>query len=151
MLTTPFTPGVGAGSLVAATLFTPRVSGVIQVTATLAVINGATPDTYGLATTIFSGTGLTVSGGEALNNGWVLGSNTPPVVGGAGVAFDQLVGEAILALAASGQGTLSAAAAISQPLPVGVPVAVEVALIELGGGNPVATLAFVSLSVLELP
>lgn len=152
VLTAPFTPGlIGSPSLIAAIIFTPRVSGVIQVGASLDIQNGATADTYGMSAIIFNGTGLTVSGGENSSNDWFSGSNTPPVVGGAGIVQGPIIGVAIEALAINGQGSL-AVSGISQPLPVGVPVAIEVFLTEVGGGNPLAgPIAFFSLSVLELP
>ena len=113
--------------------------------------NGATAETYGMSASIFNGTGLTVTGGENSSNGWISGSNTPPVVGGAGIVQAQILGVGIVALAINGQGSLSLSG-ISQPLPIGVPVAIEVFLTEVGGGHPIAgPLAFFALSVLELP
>jgi hypothetical protein len=121
------------------------------VTALLELINGATPETYGLEILIVSGTGLTVTGGEVTSNGWVIGSNTPPVVGGV-ISGTQLIGAATSTLATNEQGTLSVSGAISQPLlPIGAPVVIKVVLLDIGGVAVLNALAFTSLSVLELP
>lgn len=150
-LTVPFTPATSPSvSIIAALLYTPRVSGVILATALLDITNGATGDTYGLSLAVFSGTGLSVTGGAVTSNGWVLGSTVPPVVGGAGVALEGLLGSSTDTLGANAQGTLAVAAAISQPLPVGVPVVIE-AIIDSLAGHPLAAIAFTSLSILELP
>ena len=151
-LVAPFTPATGGpGSLVAAILYTPQVSGVIQVSALLGVSNGASPDTYELGMAIFSGTGLTVTGGSVTSNGWVMGTTVPPVVGGSGVALAQLIGVSVNTLPANASGDFAIGAAISQPLPVGIPVVIELLLLEVGGGNSLSAVAFSSLSVLELP
>lgn len=148
----PFTPAGGPGfSVIAAILFTPKTSGVIDVTALLNVINGASPDTYGMAVEIVTGTSLSVSGGESASDGWVVGSNTPPVVGGVGLATAQFLGISSKTTAANAQTDLNVAAAVSQPVSVGVPVVVQVVLSEVGGGNPIAELVFSSMSILELP
>lgn len=151
-LGSPFIPATSPNSvLIAAILFTPRVSGVVQVTALLTLANGAAPETYAMAVQIATGTGLSVTGGEVTSNGWVIGSLVPPVIGGAGIAIVQGLGSVAQAVAASGSGDLAIASAISQPLPVGVPFIIEVVLTELGGGNSIDQLAFTSLSVIELP
>lgn len=152
-LTAPFTPVSGAiPSLLAAILFTPKISGVIQATAILSIVNGATPEPYALEMSIDTGTGLSVTGGESSSNGWVVGSNTPPVVGGSGIVSpEQILGICSIELLANGQGTVSVASAISQPVPVGVPVVVKVAIGSTSGTSPLTTLLFSSLSVLELP
>ena len=149
VLAVPFTPSVSPGSILAAILFTPKVSGVLQIAASLALANDVTGDTYALGAEIFTGTGLTVTGGAVTTNGWVMGSTVPPVIGGASV-FNQLVGEAAETVVASGQASLNLFG-ISQPVPVGVPVVILVALTEVGGGHAVTSLDFINLSVIELP
>ena len=147
-----FTPATNPStSLIAALLFTPKVSGVIMASALLDLVNGATGDTYGMAVAVYSGTDLSVSGGATTSNGWVIGSTVPPVIGGTGVTLEGLLGSSVEALAASAQGDLAVAAAISQPLPVGVPVVIGVLIDELGGGHALTNLSFTSLSALELP
>ena len=153
---TAFTPATQPSlSLVAALLYTPKVSGVIQVSAILDLTNGVAPDTYVMLAFVATGTGLSVSGGESSSNGWFVGSpapGTPIVVGGAGIVLSQLLGEDIATLAALEAGTLDVTAAISSsPLAVGVPVVIEVLIVEVGGGNALAAIAFTSLSILELP
>jgi hypothetical protein len=147
-----FTPATSPStSLVAALLFTPRVSGVIMATALLGLVNGAAPETYGLVVGIATGTGLSVTGGSSASNGWIVGSTVPILIGGT-PTLTQVFGESAVALAASGQGSLNVAAAISQPLPVGVPVVIEVLLTEIGGGHALSGQSvFSSLSALELP
>jgi len=148
----PFTPATTPSfSLVAAILYTPQVSGVVMVTALLDIGNGGTPETYGMAVAVATGTNLSVTGGASTSNGWVIGSTVPPVVGGSGITLPQDLGISTEALAAGAVGDLAVAAAISQPLPVGVPVVIEILLNEAGGGHALASLAFTSLSILELP
>jgi hypothetical protein len=150
---TSFTPATTPSvSLIAALLYTPRVSGVIQATALLDLINGAAPETYAMAIAVATGTNLSVTGGESTSDGWVIGSTTPPVIGGTGVAILGELGTSVVALAAAGsQGDLAVAAAIfSQSLQIGVPVVIEVLITELGGGNALAGIAFTSLSAIEL-
>jgi len=148
-----FTPATSpSASLVAALLYTPKVSGVIEATALLGLTNGASPETYAMIVAIATGTGLSVTGGSTASNGWLVGSTVPILIGGTGVALAQVIGESQVALAASGLGSLNVAAAISQPLPVGVPVVIEVLLTEVGGGHALSgSSVFSSLSALELP
>ena len=62
-----------------------------------------------------------------------------------------IIGSAIAAIAGGASGTLLTFG-ISQPLlPVGVPVVIFILLAEVGGGNALADLGFINLSVLELP
>ena len=151
-LVSPFTPVVGpAGSLLAAILFTPKVSGVIQVTAELLVTDGATGETFTAAAKIIAGTNLTLTGGATTNNGWTLGSTVPPVVGGTGLTTAQVLGLGEKVFAANEISSLAIAAAVSQPLPLGVPVAVEISLASLSGLNPVSGIGVTSLSIMELP
>ncbi len=146
-LTQPFTPNT---STIAAILFTPRVSGVMQVSATVAVQNGANPETYSMGLLIFTGTGLTVTGGEATVDGWVIGSNTPPIVGGVIGAPVATVGD-FTALATGEEGALANFAVSTPPQPLGVPVVAAVVLSELGGGNPLAQISIANISIMELP
>ena len=151
LLVVPFSPGTGAGSLIAATLFTPQVSGgVVDVTAGLLLTNGGVAETYGLSVAIAAGAGLSVSGGAGSSNGWFYGTTVPPTVGGAPTPV-QVPGTSAQALAIGAVGSLSVASAISQPLLVGVPVVVEIVLSELGSGHSLASIAITSLSILELP
>jgi hypothetical protein len=146
ILTVPFTP---ANSLIAAILFTPKVSGVLQLSSNLLLQNGAGADTYALAMEIIPGTGLSVSGGETTSNGWVIGSGTPPVIGGT-IGSPVIGVEALTALAGNADGSLTPSG-FSQPLPIGVPVVIAVVLTEVAGGNALVQLAFTNLSVMELP
>ena len=146
VLTVPFTP---SNSVVAAILFTPKVSGVIQVSASLGLLNGATPDIYAADTFIVPGTGLSVTGGEVTVNGWVVGSNTPPVLGGV-LGSNALTLVSVASVAGGALGALLTFG-MSQPLPIGVPVIVAVVMGETGGGHALAALAATNLSVLELP
>ena len=153
---TAFTPATAPStSLIAALLYTPKVSGVVQVSAIFNLANGAAPETYAMLVAVATGTNLSVSGGESSSNGWFVGSpapGTPIVVGGAGIILSQVLGEDLTALAATGDGTLDVTAAISSsPLAVGVPVVIEVLLSEVGGGNALNSIAFTSLSIIELP
>lgn len=146
VLTAPFTP---TNSLIAAILFTPKVSGVVQISSNLLLQNGTGADTYALAMEILPGTGLSISGGEATSNGWVMGSATPPVVGGT-TGAPVLGIETLTALAGNASGSL-APFGLSQPLPIGVPVVIIAILAEVAGGNALAQLAIANLSVMELP
>jgi hypothetical protein len=150
-LVAPFTPATNPTvSPIAAVLYTPRVSGVVQVASTIGFINGAVAETYGLVGEILTGTGLSVTGGAVTTDGWVMGSTVPPVIGGAGVVTAQIMGEGVDAILANTDGGLSTFA-ISQPLAVGTPVVIRIGLLQIGGGNEIATLAILNLSVLELP
>jgi hypothetical protein len=148
-LVAPFTPSA-SGGIIAAILFTPKVSGVVQVSATLAMTNGATPDDYTTIAYVVPGTGLSVTGGASTINGWVVGSTVPPLIGGV-TGAPMIIGSAIAAIAGGASGTLLTFG-ISQPLlPVGVPVVIFILLAEVGGGHALADLGFINLSVLELP
>jgi hypothetical protein len=146
-LVAPFTP---SGGIIAAILFTPKISGVVQVSATIGMTNGVTPDIYTTIAYVVPGTGLSVTGGASTINGWVVGSTVPPLIGGVtGVPVP--ISSAVAAIAGGASGTLLPFG-ISQPLlPVGVPVVIFMDLSETGGGNALADLGFVNLSVLELP
>jgi hypothetical protein len=148
-LVAPYTP---SGLVIAAIAFTPRVSGVLQISAILVIVNGVNAEQYTLAMTISPGTGLTVTGGAATSDGWVMGSTVPPVIGGVTGATQlalQDIGPSI------GNGifsTLSVFGISPAPaLPLGVPAVVQVLLGQAGGGHALAQLAFVNLTVLELP
>lgn len=146
-LVTPFTP---SNSLIAACLFTPKVSGVIQVSGALLLQNGAVADTYTSIMEVIPGTGLSVSGGAVTDNGWVIGSTVPPVVGGV-TGVPVLAIESLTALAGNAPGSLSAFGIGSSPQPLGVPVVITFLLAQVGGGHSLAQLDFTNLSVLELP
>ena len=145
LLVAPFTP---SGNFVAATLFTPKVSGVIQVSAGISLVNGATPDDYAAVALVVPGTGLSVTGGSTTVDGWVMGSTVPPVVGGL-LGTPSPIGEAVAAVAGNATGTLLCFG-ISSPLQVGIPVVITVSLNSVGG-SALTTIAIVNLSVLELP
>lgn len=146
-----FTPGTApSGSLVAAILFTPKVSGNVQVATNLTLSNGAASDTYQSTAIAIIGTGLSVSGGSDTSNGWVMGLNTPPVVGGTPTSGLEL-GVASEAVAAGEQGALSTFGMTPTPLAVGVPVVIEVIVAETGGGHDLAEIIFVQLSIVEQP
>ena len=146
-LVTPFTP---SGGIIAAILFTPKVSGAIQVSATIGMTNGATPDIYTTIAYVVPGTGLSVTGGASTINGWVVGSTVPPLIGGVtGVPVP--ISSASSAIAGGEIGTLLPFGISEPPLQVGVPVVIFMDLSETGGGNALADLGFINLSVLELP
>lgn len=150
-VTETFEPATGpSGSIVAATLYTPKVSGNIQVSTNLLLTNGATLDTYQSTAVVFSGTDLSVSGGSETSDGWVMGLNTPPVVGGALTSGVEL-GVAAEAIDSGQQGVLSTFGMTPSPLPLGVPVVIEVVMAEVGGGNDLSGVVFVQLSVVEQP
>ena len=153
VLSAPFSPGVDAGTNVAAILFTPKVSGVIQVLAQLSLLNGAVGDTYAGSLQADIGTSLTVvaGAGSLTSNGWIMGSVAPiapPVIGGT-ILSTQLFASSGVALIAAENGDVSLSA-ISQPLPIGVPSVIRVAL-DAAGGNSLAAIDIASLSILELP
>ena len=145
-LTVPFTP---SNSLIAAILFTPRVSGVLQVSMDLLVQNGAGADDFIAVIEAVPGTGLNVSGGETTTNGWVMGSTTPPVIGGV-TGTPSLVLEGFNSLGANANGSFNLYG-ITNPMTVGEPMVVLVVLTESGGGNALAQLVIANLSVVELP
>lgn len=153
LLVTPFSPAIG-GSLIAAILFTPQVSGVVEVTAALALTNGGAAETYELQVAVETGTGLVVAGGAGSppsGNGWIVGSTAPPTVTGAtGPTPSQILGEDLRALAVGAAGSLIVASAISQPVPVGVPVVIEIVL-SAAANHSLAAISVASLSILELP
>lgn len=145
-LTVPFTP---SNSVIAAILFTPRVSGVLQISATLLVQNGAGADDFTAVMEAVPGTGLTVTGGETTTDGWVMGSATPPVVGGVtGVPSLVLEGFDTLGANANGSFTLYG---ISNPMTVGEPMVALVLITESGGGHALDQLVIANLSITELP
>ena len=149
-LTVPYTPATTTpATQFAAVLFTPRVSGVIQVSVGLAVVNGATADTYAVLVSTLSGTGLTVTGGETTDDGWVMGTNTPPVIGGVS-APDQLLGEIFEAVAITGSQSF-VSFGISKPFPVGVPIVVQAGMAEAGAAHDLTGFLITGLSVVELP
>lgn len=145
-LTAPFTP---SNSIIAAILFTPVVSGVVQVSANVLAQNGGTGDTYVLGLGAGPGTGLTVTGGEITVNGWVAGTNTPPVVGGT-PGTPVLAVQAYTPLLASASGSFDVFG-ISDPLPIGVPSVVLLSMTQVGGGHSLAQLAIADVTVMELP
>lgn len=145
-LTAPFTPN---NSIIAAALFTPRVSGIVQVSASVVVQNDVVGETYAFVLAVTPGTGLTVTGGEATVDGWVVGSNTSPVVGG--VTGTPVLGIEDFAVLISGEARQLVAFGISDPLPVGVPAVISVTLGQVGGGHALAQIAILNLSVMELP
>lgn len=147
-LDAPFTPS-DLGSIVAAILFTPRVSGVLQVSSTLQLVNGANAEIYAVAMQVFTGTGLSVTGGEATSNGWVVGSTTPPVVGGVGVVT--AIPGADVANLSSGETEALITFGITQPQTIGTPLVVQLGLSETGPANPLAGIAVLCASILELP
>lgn len=147
-LAAPFTPS--GGSLIAAILFTPRVSGVLQVSGNFLIQNGANGDTYAVAMEVDPGTGLTVTGGSDTSDGWVMGSTVPPVVGGA-VGSPILAIEDLVTLATSQSGTLTVFGISTPPQPIGVPLVVTVILGETGGSHALDQIAITNLSVMELP
>lgn len=146
ILTTPFAP---SGNNIAAIIFTPKVSGVIQVSASLDLQNAAAPDTFTAELAVVPGTGLNITGGSATVGGWRVGSTVAPVVGGA-------LGSPVLLLTASWDAaddeefSLLMFGLTSPPLPVGVPVAIAVILGQ-SGANALSLLAFTNISVYELP
>lgn len=149
VLTVPFVPET-VGSLIAGVLFTPRVSGIIQVAATVLLKNGAVADTYALVAFVLPGLSLTMTGGEVTSDGWVMGSNTPPVLGGT-PGTSALNIEDLTTLGTDENGSLSVFG-ISAPLSTDdAPVAVVIELAQVGGTHQVALLGIANLSVMELP
>lgn len=146
-LTAPFTPN---NSLIAAVLFTPRVSGVVQVSANVLLQNGGTGDTYLIVLGAQPGTGLTLTGGEITVDDWVAGTNTPPVLGSTSLGTPVLAVQDYVPLLASAVGALSAFG-ISDPLPLGIPSLVVLSLTEVGGAHALAQVNIPNLSVMELP
>jgi len=133
----------------AAIVFTPLASGVLQVSVSLSVSNGATGDNYGMQVSSLSGTGLTVTGGEVTDDGWVLGTNTPPVIGGV-TAPDQLLGQAFEPVAANAPQSFLTFV-VSQPFTRNVPVIIQAAMVEAGTGHSLAGFLVNGCSVIELP
>jgi hypothetical protein len=148
-LSAPFTPP-GGGSIIAAVLFTPRVSGVLQVSTNVLLENGSDADTYATVTLIIPGTNLTVTGGEATSDGWVMGTTTPPVIGGT-PASPIFTLESLDAIAGNAFGSLLAFGISTPALPLGVPVAIVLELAETGSGHALAQVDIGNLSVMELP
>lgn len=147
VLSAPFTPA--GTSNIAAVLFTPKVSGILQISAMILLENGVAADTYALIAEILPGTNLTVSGGEATSGGWVMGTNTPPTIGGTPSPTTFAL-EGIDALAVSDFGSLLVFG-YSPPQPIGVSLIVAVNLGEVGSGHALASVDVANLSVLELP
>ncbi len=147
-LTTPYTPAQNnPASPFAAVLFTPRVSGVLQVGVALSVVNGSDADVYGVLVNILNGTGLSVTGGEVTDDGWVLGTNTPPTIGGV-TAPGQLLGEVFESiLAGAPQSFLS----FDISKPVNTPIIIQAGIAEVGTGHALAGFLVTGLSVVELP
>lgn len=147
-LASPFTPG--GSSLIAAVVFTPRVSGILQLSATLALQNGVDPDTYGMVMETAEYTGLTVTGGSATSDGWVMGTTVPPVIGGVFVTSSP-INQDERAVGANALSDLTAFGITAAPaLPLGVPVAIVV-LISGPGAHALAQVGFANLAVMELP
>lgn len=144
----PFTP-VGT-STIAALVFTPRVSGVVQVAASIALTNGATTDTYSLGLLVFTGTGFTASGGEATSDGWVMGSDPSPTVGGV-TGAPVLAIASILPVAGNASSSFAMFGITTPAQHLGIPLLVVVELIETGGGHPLAAIGIENLSAMELP
>lgn len=151
-LTAPYTPPQSTPTdPFAAILFTPRVSGVIQVAVALSVVNGSDADVYGVLVNILNGTGLSVTGGEFTDDGWVLGTTagTPPVIGGT-TAPGQLLGEVFESIAA-GEAQSFLSFSISKPELVGTPIIIQASMAETGTGHAIAGFLVTGLSVVELP
>lgn len=149
-LSQPFTPSTSA-SPIAAIVFTPRVSGVLQVAASIVMQNGANPETYEMGLLVFPGTGISVTGGEVTINGWVAGSNTPPIVAIVPGAPILTIAD-LVPLTPDVQGALAAFGITTPPQPLGVPLLVVVELGEVTGpANPLAQIAIANLSIMELP
>lgn len=148
-LVAPFTP---AASLIAAIAFTPKVSGVLQVSANIGLNNGVDTERYSLAMITSAGTGITVTGGASTSDGWMMGSTVPPVIGGVigGIQFSV---QDITASLGNGDGSVLSVFGISPApsLPLGVPAVVRVFIAQLGGGHALSSLSILNLSVLELP
>jgi hypothetical protein len=102
--------------------------------------------------TIDPGTDLAVTGGAATSDGWVMGSTVPPVVGGT-PGTTQLALQSNSEALANGESAVLSVFGISPapPLPLGVPAVVQVLIAQAGGGHALAALAFLNLTVLELP
>lgn len=146
-LDAPFTP---SGSLIAAIAFTPRVSGIVQVSGNLLLTNGTDAETYIGAMGVETYTGLTVTGGEVTDGGWVMGTTTPPVLGGAADS-SILALEAISKLTSGESGSMSFFGITPLALPIGTPSLVAVILSQTGGGHALAGVGIANLSVIELP
>ena len=144
-LVAPFTP---SGGVLAAVLFTPKVSGVIQIAASLAAVNSsgsADVDVAELA--IQQGTGLNVTGGATTVNGWHMGSTVAPTVTGV-FGATPLILEDLANTVGSGDSGTFLMFGVSTPLPVGVPVVIA---LTLNGSKSLSQLTITNLSVYELP
>ena len=147
---TPPTNPVGAPPL-AALLFTPKVSGLIQVAMSINILNGANPESYGLGVRVLTGTGLSVTGGSVTDDGWVMGvPPSAPVIGGLPVPT-QLLGEFNVNLLANQSGSLATFGVSPTPLPIGQPCVISGTLVEVAGGNPLASVTVIQLSAVEVP
>lgn len=146
-----FTPATGpSGSLIAAISFTPKVSGFIRVSTNIAFTNGAGADVFETTAVAVTGTNLSVSGGSETSNGWVLGLNTPPVIGGTPASGVEM-GVAGQAVAATDQGVLLTFGTNSSPFEIGVPIVIELIMAQSNGGHSIAGVQFIQLSVVEEP
>jgi len=149
-LAVPFTP---ANGVLAAILFTPRVSGVIQVAASVLAENGTDAETYLMGVEVLPGTGLSVTDGDMTIDGWVVGTTSAPVVGGtpgSPVMVLEDISAPLLSGASGGLSVFGISDNVSR-LPLGVPVVIVVVLGEAGSGHALAQLAVTNLSVMELP
>ena len=142
----PFVPG--SPSIFAAKLYTPKSSGLIQVSGSVGLVNDVNAETFAFGIIANFGTGLSVSGGSVTQNGWVFGTSTPPVIGGV-QSGAQIITAAGGSVAASGQ-LVSAFIGISNPaLPVGVPVVLAVEWNSVWG-HGVTGVSMLSISAQEL-
>lgn len=147
-LAVPFTPN---DSLIAAIAFTPLVSGVLQISGNVGLVNGVDAEQYVLAMTVKPGTGITVTGGAATSDGWVMGSTVPPVIGGTPGSLILALEDITPSLGNGGSGVFSAFGITPSALPLGVPCVVSVILTQVGGGHALASLAIFNLTAMELP
>jgi hypothetical protein len=146
-LDAPFTPN---NSLIAALAFTPRSSGIVQVSGNLILTNGADADTYVGILGAQDYTSLVVAGGSVTDNGWVMGTTTPPTVGGTpGTSILTL--ESFSKLGSGESGSLTFFGISSSALTIGVPSLIALLLTQIGGGHALAGIGIANLSVLELP
>lgn len=146
-----FTPATNpSASLIAATLVTPKASGIFMVLGSSDLINGAGADIYGLVVHAFTGPGLTVSGGSVTVDGWTMGTTVPPVIGGTPTPQLSPMSLATQSIGAAGAANLAIAGFNTVPLPLGVPSVIEVLLGEIGGGNALATVGL-QIGIIELP
>jgi hypothetical protein len=146
-LNAPFTP---SSSLIAAIAFTPRVSGIVQVSGNLILTNGGNAETYIGALGAETYTGLTVTGGEVTDDDWVMGTTTPPVLGGV-IGASMLALESVAKLGVSESGSMTFFGITPLALPIGTPSLIALLLSQTGGGHALAGVGVANLSVVELP